>query len=85
MEEFVKLRNAHPTQSVMIIKMDVSNRKGVEASYEEIKKTFGSIDLVVNVAGIFNDKDVQRTLLVNLVHKSRFNEIHSYDSLPLSI
>ncbi|KAL7733496.1 hypothetical protein ACLKA6_004966 [Drosophila palustris] len=66
MEEMVKLRNAHPTQSVMIIKMDVANKKGVEASYEEIKKTFGSIDLVVNVAGIFNDKDVQRTLLVNL-------------------
>jgi len=47
--------------------MDVSNKKGIEASYEEIKKTFGSIDIVVNVAGIFNDKDVQRTLLVNLV------------------
>ncbi|XP_034484171.1 fat body protein 2 [Drosophila innubila] len=66
MEEFVKLRNAHAMQSVMIIKMDVSNKKGIEASYEEIKKTFGSIDIVVNVAGIFNDKDVQRTLLVNL-------------------
>ncbi|KAM8710897.1 hypothetical protein ACLKA7_017512 [Drosophila subpalustris] len=66
MEEMVKLRNAHSTQSVMIIKMDVANKKGVEASYEEIKKTFGSIDLVVNIAGIFNDQDVQRTLLVNL-------------------
>ncbi|KRF98546.1 fat body protein 2 isoform X2 [Drosophila tropicalis] len=66
LEEFVKLRAAHPTQSVMIIKMDVANRKGIEATYEEIVKTFGSIDIVVNVAGIFNDKDVQRTLLVNL-------------------
>ncbi|XP_023178583.1 fat body protein 2 [Drosophila hydei] len=66
LEEFVKLRAAHPTQSVMIIKMDVANKKGVEATYEEIKKTFGNIDIVVNVAGIFNDKDVQRTLLVNL-------------------
>lgn len=69
LEEFVKLRAAHPTQSVMIIKMDVANKKGVEATYEEIKKTFGSIDIVVNVAGIFNDKDVQRTLLVNLVRQ----------------
>ncbi|XP_015043689.1 alcohol dehydrogenase isoform X2 [Drosophila persimilis] len=66
LEEFVKLRAAHPTQSVMIVKMDVANKKGVEATYEEIAKTFGSIDIVVNVAGIFNDKDVQRTLLVNL-------------------
>lgn len=69
LEEFVKLRAAHPTQSVMIIKMDVANKKGVEATYEEIKKTFGNIDIVVNVAGIFNDKDVQRTLLVNLVRR----------------
>ncbi|KMZ00025.1 fat body protein 2 isoform X1 [Drosophila simulans] len=66
LEEFVKLRAAHPTQSVMIVKMDVANKKGVEATYEEIAKTFGNIDIVVNVAGIFNDKDVQRTLLVNL-------------------
>lgn len=55
----------------MIIKMDVANRKGIEATYEEIKKTFGSIDIVVNVAGIFNDKDVQRTLLVNLVSEPK--------------
>lgn len=46
--------------------MDVANAKGVEATYEEILKTFGHIDLVLNVAGVFNDQDIQRTLMVNL-------------------
>lgn len=46
--------------------MDVANAKGMEATYEEILKTFGHLDIVVNVAGLFNDQDVQRTLLVNL-------------------
>lgn len=47
--------------------MDVANRQGIEKTFEELKKAFGSIDIVVNVAGIFNDQDVQRTILVNLV------------------
>ncbi|KAL9908353.1 photoreceptor dehydrogenase [Glossina fuscipes fuscipes] len=65
-EEIVKLRADYPARSVMLIKMDVANKKGVEASYEEIIKTMGKLDVIVNVAGIFNDKDIQRTLLVNL-------------------
>ncbi|KAM7356030.1 photoreceptor dehydrogenase [Cochliomyia hominivorax] len=66
LEEIVILRAAFPAQHLLLIKMDVSNAKGMEATYEEILKTFGHLDIVVNVAGIFNDQDVQRTLMVNL-------------------
>ncbi|XP_054734395.1 alcohol dehydrogenase 2 [Anastrepha obliqua] len=65
-EDISKLRAAHPTQTILLIKMDVTNRQGIADTYEELKKTFGTIDIVVNVAGIFNDQDVQRTILVNL-------------------
>lgn len=60
------MRSAFPAQSIVLIKMDVSNQKGMEATYEEIGKTFGHLDIVVNVAGLFNDQEVQRTLLINL-------------------
>lgn len=66
LEEIVKLRVAYPSQGLILLKMDVSNDKGMDASYDEIMKSFGCIDMVINVAGIFNDLDVQRTLLVNL-------------------
>uniref|UniRef100_A0A1A9X0K5 Alcohol dehydrogenase n=1 Tax=Glossina brevipalpis TaxID=37001 RepID=A0A1A9X0K5_9MUSC len=66
LEEIVKLRADYPAQSIIPLKMDVANKKGVEASYEEIIKIMGKLDIIINVAGIFNDKDVQRTLLVNL-------------------
>ncbi|XP_037937245.1 fat body protein 2-like [Teleopsis dalmanni] len=66
MEEVVKMRSSYPAQSVVLIKMDVSNKKGMDATYAEIIKSLGSLDIVVNVAGIFNDKDVQKTLMTNL-------------------
>ncbi|XP_023301327.1 alcohol dehydrogenase 1 isoform X2 [Lucilia cuprina] len=66
LEEIVILRAAFPAQHLLLIKMDVANAKGIEATYEEILKTFGHLDIVVNVAGLFNDQDVQRTLMVNL-------------------
>ncbi|XP_014092197.1 alcohol dehydrogenase 1 [Bactrocera oleae] len=65
-EDISKLRQAHPAQTILLIKMDVANRQGIEKTYDELKKAFGSIDIVVNVAGVFNDQDVQRTILVNL-------------------
>ncbi|XP_055382476.1 fat body protein 2 [Condylostylus longicornis] len=66
LEELCKMRAEHPAQSLIFIKMDVSNRKGIEASYEEIIKNIGHIDIVINIAGIFNDLDVQRTIEVNI-------------------
>lgn len=66
LEELVSLRAAFPSQHILLIKMDVANQKGMEATYEEIVKSFGQLDIVVNVAGLFNDQDVQRTLSVNL-------------------
>ena len=66
MEEIVCLRAAFPNQGLLLIKMDVSNSKGVDATYEEILKAFEKLDIVVNVAGLFNDQNIERTLLVNL-------------------
>ncbi|XP_067643370.1 alcohol dehydrogenase 2 [Eurosta solidaginis] len=66
LEDISKLRTAHPTQTIMLVKVDVANRQAIENAYEELKKAFDSIDIVVNIAGIFNDQDVQRTILVNL-------------------
>lgn len=61
-----KFRSKHPKQGIIFYKMDVANKIGLEATYSEIFKNFGSIDIVVNIAGIFNELDPMRTITVNL-------------------
>lgn len=61
-----KFRSKHPKQGLIFYKMDVANKNGLEATYSEIFKNFGSIDIVVNIAGIFNELDPMRTITVNL-------------------
>ncbi|KAL5292265.1 Pdh family protein [Megaselia abdita] len=61
-----KFRNKYPRQGLIFYKMDVANKNGLEAAYSEIFKNFGSIDIVVNIAGMFNELDVMRTITVNL-------------------
>lgn len=61
-----KFKSKFPRQGLIFYKMDVANKSGLEAVYNEIFKNFGSIDIVINIAGMFNELDVMRTITVNL-------------------
>jgi len=46
-----KLMDEHQTDS-MVIKLDVTDRKAVLEAFEEVKKNYGRIDVLVNNAGL---------------------------------
>ena len=47
-----ELKKRHPDVDVKAIEMDVSNEQSVEEGIYEIVRTFGSIEIAVNNAGI---------------------------------
>jgi NADP-dependent 3-hydroxy acid dehydrogenase YdfG len=47
-----ELKKRHPDVDVKAIEMDVGNEQSVEEGIHETSKTFGSIDIAVNNAGI---------------------------------
>lgn len=64
-----QLRSTYPEKNILFIKADVADKAAIDEAYEEITKSFEYLDIVVNVAGIFNDLDVSRTIGVNIVSK----------------
>lgn len=77
-EEASKLKNLLESEykvNVLLVKADVSNEKDVERLIDETVKTFGTINCLVNNAGIAIDKpfldktpdEFRKTLNVNLV------------------
>ncbi|CAD7083549.1 unnamed protein product [Hermetia illucens] len=61
-----QLRSTYPEKNILFIKADVADKTAIDEAYEEITKSFEYLDIVVNVAGIFNDLDVSRTIGVNI-------------------
>lgn len=44
-------------QKVLVVQADISSEESVEQMFNEIKKQFSNIDVLVNNAGIFDEKD----------------------------
>ncbi|KAI2467188.1 NAD(P)-binding protein [Annulohypoxylon bovei var. microspora] len=42
-----------PEPTILLLKLDVSDRKSVDEAAEQVKKSFGYIDIVINNAGVF--------------------------------
>lgn len=60
---------------IIYLKTDIAKMDQIEKTFASVVEKFGNIDIVVNTAGIFNDKDVNATLTVNAVSAS-FNLTH---------
>lgn len=56
-----------PETKYKYFKINVGSKDEIEECYKQIMVIFNRIDIVVNVAGIFNDKNVQLTLDINIV------------------
>lgn len=62
-----KLNDEFTSKYIIYLKTDISQQEQLEDSFKHILEKFGQIDIVVNTAGVFNDKDVNLTLTVNAV------------------
>lgn len=58
-----------PETKYKYFKINVASKDEIEECYKKIMVLFKRIDIVVNVAAIFNDKNFQQTLDVNIVSK----------------
>lgn len=66
-EVLKKLNNEFTAKYIIYIKTNVGHQSQLVESFKHVVEKFGSIDIVINAAGIFNDKDVNQTLTVNAV------------------
>lgn len=56
-----------PHAQIMYFQTDITFKVELEATFNVINDIFPSIDILVNTAGIFNDKNVELTFKVNVV------------------
>lgn len=61
------LNNEFSGKYIIYLKADISKLDQIEQAFDNVVEKFGHIDIVINTAGIFNDKDVNGTLLINSV------------------
>lgn len=62
-----ELRNRFPKTEILYFQTDVTLKDELETTFKEVRETFESIDILINAAGIFNDRDVELTFKVNVV------------------
>lgn len=62
-----KLNDEFTAKYIIYIKTNVGQQAQLIESFKHIVEKFGNIDIVINAAGIFNDKDVNQTMTVNAV------------------
>lgn len=70
----------------MFVKSDVSKSNELEVAFKAVVQQFGSLDIVINNAGILDDSNWEKELLVNVVNdfKKHFHNIENNLYLILS-
>lgn len=66
-ESIERLSNEFPKKLIFFRKTDVSNRLEVDRSFKEIALKFGRLDVLVNNAGLLDERELNLTIDVNLV------------------
>ncbi|XP_055324741.1 alcohol dehydrogenase-like [Sitodiplosis mosellana] len=61
------LQNNYKTSKIVFLSIDVGDVEWVERVFQEIWTEFGKIDILVNGAGILDEKDAEKCLRVNLL------------------
>lgn len=62
-----QLNDEFTSKYILYLKTDIAKQEQLEESFKNVLEKFGQIDVIVNTAGVFNDKDVNLTLTVNAV------------------
>lgn len=62
-----QLNDDYSDKYIVYVKTNVAEYEQLIESFAHVVQKFGHIDIVINAAGIFNDKNVNETLTVNVV------------------
>lgn len=63
------LKLQYPKIQIVYFVCDVTIKEEIESTFNEIESLFGTVDILINAAGIFNDKNVELTFKVNVVRR----------------
>lgn len=66
-----RLNDEFTSKFIIYLKTDIANRDQLNESFKNILKKFNEINVVVNTAGIFDDRNVNLTLIINAVGRSK--------------
>lgn len=70
-ENIQQLKDEFGQANVVFILTDITKRDVVEQTFKRILERFQQIDIVVNCAGVACEKDLERTININLVSTTR--------------
>lgn len=65
------LNNEFTGKHIVYLKTDIGKLEQIEKAFGSVVEKFGSVDVVINTAGIFNEKDVNGTLVINAVRQTK--------------
>lgn len=61
------MKTQNPTTRIVYFECDITIKDELEATFNSIVEIFQQVDILINAAGIFNDKNIQQTFKVNVV------------------
>lgn len=61
------LSESFPQKQILFLSVNIKNKLDLEKAFNEIKDTFGTIDIVINGAAVLNDQTVENTIEVNVL------------------
>lgn len=61
------LKLQYAKTKIVYFKCDISAKDEIETTFDTIESLFQTIDILINAAGIFNDKNIELTFKVNVV------------------
>lgn len=66
------LKQRHPHIRIVYFECDIVMKDEINATFNAIECIFQTVDILINAAGIFNDKNVELTFKVNVVRIFKF-------------
>lgn len=72
-----EMKKKHRKARIAYFKCDISVKDEVEATFNSVESMFQTVDIIINSAGILNDKKMELTFKVNVVRVLIFLTFYS--------
>lgn len=80
MELINELELQYPKIQIEYFVCDVTIKEEIESTFNEIESLFGTVDILINAAGIFNDKNIELTFKVNVVRRIPYEILQHFSA-----
>lgn len=64
LDQFIR---GYPLTKICYVQADITDETVLRTTFNRINEIFESIDVLINAAGVFNDRNIEQTFKVNVV------------------